>query len=350
MEQRRCGKSELTLSALGLGCWPFGGGGYWGEQPQSETNRVVRRAYELGISYFDTAEAYNDGRSEAALGEALVGLPRSKIVIGTKLAPSNAYPDAMVKSCEASLKRLKTDYIDLYMLHWPLTPYALGHFTTDQKLIGAPPAADETLASLERLRRQGKIRHIGVSNFGPPRMQEFIDLGVTPAVNELPYCLLSRAIEGEILPLCRAQGVGVIAYMTLLQGLLADSFADFDAIPRWRKRTRHFSHTRTELCRHGQAGAEAEVLDALAGIRAIAKECGMTMAEVSIRWVLADAGVSSAVVSCRNLAQVEANVRAASRSLPAEMVERLKRVTGALARKLGPGFDYYENATHDRTL
>ena len=109
MEIRNCGNSGLQLSALGLGCWSFGGGEYWGEQAQKDADEVVRRAFDLGITYFDTAEVYNEGRSESSLGQAIRGIPRDKIVIGTKISPSNTDPVTAPGHCEASLKRLGTD-------------------------------------------------------------------------------------------------------------------------------------------------------------------------------------------------------------------------------------------------
>ena len=106
MEIRNCGTSGLKVSALGVGCWSFGGGDYWGRQAQADA--VVRRAVELGITYFDTAEAYNEGRSESSLGRAVRGIPRDKIVIGTKISPSNTAADTLIEHCEASLRRLGT--------------------------------------------------------------------------------------------------------------------------------------------------------------------------------------------------------------------------------------------------
>jgi aryl-alcohol dehydrogenase-like predicted oxidoreductase len=111
MELRECGRSGLKLSRLGLGCWAFGGGEYWGPQDPSDVDAVVRRAFERGVTYFDTAEVYNEGRSEAALGRALRGLPRDRVVVGTKVSPAHVQPDTLPRRCEASLRRLTTDHI-----------------------------------------------------------------------------------------------------------------------------------------------------------------------------------------------------------------------------------------------
>jgi aryl-alcohol dehydrogenase-like predicted oxidoreductase len=125
MEQRECGRSGLTLLVLGLGCWAFGGGEYWGPVEQSDVDAVVRRAFDLGITYFDTAEVYNDGRSEASLGRAIGGLPREQVVIGTKVSPAHVQPDVLPGRCDASLRRLGTDDIDVYMVHWPVNVRSL---------------------------------------------------------------------------------------------------------------------------------------------------------------------------------------------------------------------------------
>ncbi len=282
MQTRTCGRSGLCLPTLGLGCWSFGGGDYWGPRDQKQINRVVSRAVELGVNYFDTAEAYNDGRSEESLGIAIRGLPRDKLIIGTKISPNNSEPATLVAHCEASLKRLGIEAIDLYMVHWPIAAHSIVHFNRDCACPSVP-AAFETLMSL---RSQGKIRHVGVSNFGPEYLGEALQ-SAEIAVNELPYNLLCRVIELEILPYCRQSGVGVIGYMALMQGILTGAFATLDDVPLWRRRTRHFHPRRAgPLCRHGEAGAEEETEEALAGIRAIAAAEGTPMSDLAIRWAL----------------------------------------------------------------
>ena len=338
MEMRKCGNSDLQLSALGMGCWAFGGGEYWGDQNQSDVDQTVRRAVELGINYFDSAEAYNDGRSEESLGKAIRELPRDRLVIGTKINPGNAYPEMLVEHCEASLRRLGTDYIDLYMVHWPIHPHSIRHFTNDEAVIENPPDAEEAFAVMANLQQQGKIRHLGVSNFAKPVMEQVLRFGAKVVVNELPYSLLTRAIEGDTLPYCRENGVGVIGYMTLLQGLLADIYPTLSDVPTWQRRTRHFHHTSCDLCRHGEDGAEEETNQALAQIRTIANEAGMAVPEIALKWALVREGITCALVGARNVAELEANVRAASEPLAAEFVEKLNEATQSLMEKLGARF------------
>ncbi len=335
------------LPALGLGCWELGGGDYWGELSQREAEAVVHRAVELGITYFDTAEVYNEGRSEAALGAALRGIPRHKVILSSKVAPSNAAPATLAAHCDASLRRLGTDYIDLYMLHWPISRQAIRHFTADQRIHDAPPSTEAAFATLRRLQAQGKIRYIGVSNHGIEKLRQVRQLGVDIVVNQLPYSLLARAVELSILPYCRSEGVGVIGYMTLLQGLLADIYSTLDDVLPSQRRTRHFTHS--EHSRHCGPGAEEETAQALADIRAIARQSGLMMPQIAIKWALANPAITCALVGSGRVRHLEDNVGAASEPLPVEIVAKLNAVTEPLMAKLGPSFDYYESPENDRT-
>lgn len=346
MEKRRCGNSGLELSVLGIGCWSFGGGTYWGDQDQSDVNRVVRRAVELGISYFDTAEVYNDGRSESSLGKAIRGLPRDKIIIGTKISPSNVQPKVLFAHCDASLKRLDTDYIDLYMVHWPITPHSIRHFTSED--ISCPPV-EAVFKALGRLQDQGKIRYIGVSNFASSKLKEALDTGTVIVVNELPYSLLSRAIEYDILAQCAQVGAGVIGYFPLQQGLLAARYQTLEELPLPRRRTRHFDSRKVKEARHGGPGAEEELRAALEGIRRICREVGLLMTQAALKWALANRDITCVLAGSRNLKQLQDNAEASSKLLAEDVVQRLNGVTDPLKESLGPSFDYYESPDNDRT-
>jgi aryl-alcohol dehydrogenase-like predicted oxidoreductase len=345
--QRRCGSSELVLPVLGIGCWAFGGGDYWGAQSQADVDAVVRHAVEHGCTFFDTAEAYNAGASETSLGLALRGLPRDRVIVGTKISPSNTAPATLVAHCEASLRRLGTDYIDLYMVHWPITAHSAKHFSPDA---GRLPSVPEAFAALDRLRRAGKIRHIGVSNFGRRQLDEALATGVPIVVNELPYSLLTRAIEFDILPHCRTRGLGVLGYMALLQGALSDRYPRLADLPEHRRRTRHFSGGSTPLSRHGTAGAEAETEAAVQAVRGVARRIGMATAELALKWACAGAGITSSLCGARNVAALEANIRAVREPLDPAIVAELDRLTAPLLAAMGPSFDYYEGPANDRTV
>jgi aryl-alcohol dehydrogenase-like predicted oxidoreductase len=346
MELRQCGNYEVKLPALGVGCWSFGGGDYWGPQQQTDVEAVVRRAVELGCNFFDTAEVYNNGESEISLGRAIKGIPRDKLIVATKISPSNTFPDQLLRHCDASLRRLQTDYIDVYMVHWPITAHSIRHFTTEPIDV---PKVQQAFDTLMQLQQAGKIRHIAVSNFGRAKLDEALATGAKIIINELPYSLLTRAIESEILPYCRAKGIGVCAYMPLMQGVLADHFADLEALPATRRRTRHFDSRRNPACRHGLNGEEKATKAALENIRRIARRQALPLTEIALRWVLARDGITSTLCGSRNVQALESNIRAASHRLPAEVVEELNLNTVLLRKKLGPSFDYYENPSNDRT-
>ena len=348
MEKRRCGDTGPELSVLGVGCWAYGGGreDYWGDQDQEDVDRVVRRAVEMGVNYFDTAEAYNDGRSEESLRRAFKGLDRDSVVIGSKISPSNAQPDVLPKHCEDSLRRLGVDTIDVYMMHYPINPPSVQLYAG--KAIPLP-SMEEAFEALVRLRDQGKIRHIGVSNFGPERLQDAFDFGATVVVNQLPYSLLSRAIEYEILPECRKRGVGIVGYVPLQQGLLTGKYASLDEVPAVRRRTRHFDSRKVKEARHTQTGAEQELQAALDGIRKICDESGLPMTRVALGWAVAKSGITCVLAGARNVRQLEANVEAVSEPLPADMVKELDEITEPLKQRLGPSFDYYEDPENDRS-
>ena len=343
---RPCGKHNLKLPALGMGCWAYGGGEYWGPHSQAEVNRVVHYAIDRGCNFFDTAEAYNDGASESSLGRALKGIAREKVIIGTKISPCHTAPQSLVEHCEASLRRLQADYVDLYMVHWPITSPAIRHFSSENLPI---PSVADAFATLSRLKQQGKIRHIGVSNFGEAKLQEALDTGVEIVANELPYSLLTRGIEVEMLPFCRASGIGVIGYMALMQGVLTNTYRTLADVPQWRRRTRHFDCRRTLQCRHGLPGAEAETNATLHAVRSLAAQHNMTVSEIALKWTFAQEGIASSLCGSRTVAQLESNLKAAAEPLAPGIIDELNRVSTPLLQKLGAGFDYYEHPDNDRT-
>ncbi len=332
MEKRTLIPSGIQISLLGLGCWSFGGqeGDYWGPHDEREAAEIVARALDYGINYFDTAEGYNEGRSEAALGRALKGR-RAEAIIGTKISPQHTEPTTLRRHCEASLRRLGTDVIDIYMVHWPITEY---------------PVAD-AFATLTDLRREGKIRAIGVSNFGPLQMQEALATGAEIEINQLGYSLLHRAIEFEILPACRRHGIGVAVYMPLMQGLLTGRWRNADEIPMTRRRTRHFSSSRPGT-RHGEPGAEAETFAALDGIVSLAGRLGMPVADLALAWVAAQPGVTTVIAGTRTVAQLEESRRGIGRSLTPEVLAELDRLTQPVKARLGANADLWQSGAESR--
>ena len=332
MQTRALGAAGLRVSVLGLGCWPLGGGPGWGEQDERDSIATIHAALDHGVTLFDTAEAYNDGRSEEIVGQALRGR-RDRAIIATKVSPSSAEDGASLRAhCEASLRRLQTDTIDLYQMHWPV----------------GDGAVERAFGVLQALQAEGKVRAIGVSNHGVEQLRGVLATGTAIASNQLCYNLLSRAVEMEILPLCRQQGIGVITYMALMQGLLAGRYAAADEVPPFRARTRHFGSQRPGV-RHGEAGAEAETFAALGRVRRMAGELGLPMGHLATAWVAAQPGVSCVLVGARTAAQVTENLAAADIVLSPESIGQLDEATEALRLALGPNADYWQSGEQRRT-
>ena len=329
MQKRELGKSGLMASAIGVGFWGIVGGDYWGAQDERDTVDAVHCALNLGINFFDTAEAYGDGYSETMLGRALKGR-RDEAIIATKVSADNLAPVRLRAACDASLKRLDTDVIDLYQVHWPNrdAPFA------------------ETMATLQDLRREGKIRVIGVSNFGERDMPDMLACG-RYAANQLPYSLLWRAIEYAIQPQCVERDISILPYSPLNQALLTGRYANADEMPYSRTRTRHFRGDRRDS-RHDTPGYEDETFAAVDAIRQICADIGQPMVQVALAWLLHQPAVTSVLAGVRNRAQAESNCAAGELQLSDETLGRLDAATAELKRKLGPDPDMWGTGDDSR--
>ena len=301
----------------------------WGPQDEDDSIATVRAALDAGVNFFDTAEGYGGGDSELVLGRALVGR-RHEAVIATKVSRSHLSADEVQKACEHSLRRLQTDTIDLYQIHWPSRTQPL----------------DETMGALERLREQGKVRTIGVCNFGVEDLSDLLDVGWV-GTNQVPYNLLWRAIEYEILPKCIDADVGILCYSPLAQGLLSGKFSSPDEVPDGRARTRHFSGDRPQS-HHGEAGCEAEAFAAIGEIRRISDRIRQPMAKVVVAWLLHQAGVTSVLAGARRPDQIEQTAQAADLELPSDVVGELTKATEEVKRMLGPNPDMWQSDSRFR--
>lgn len=297
---------------------------FWDGQDRGDSLAAIRAGLDAGVNFFDTAPAYGNGESEEILGEAL-GSRRRETILATKIAPTDLEPDKLRQSCERSLRALQTDYIDLYQIHWPSRTLPL----------------EPTWRTLDALRTEGKIRHIGVSNFGKSFFNELLQLGRTES-NQLPYSLVWRPVEFDIQPLCVANEMSILCYSPLAQGLLTGKFQTADAVPEKRARTRLFSANR-KMTRHGEPGCEQETFAALAGIRRVADELGQPMGRVALAWLLAQPSVTSAVVGARNSAQAAENAAAAELQPGADVIARLSAITESLKNNLGNNADPWEH-------
>ncbi len=320
MEYRKLGGTNIEVSVYSLGCWPFAGGVVWGEQDDNDSIAAVAAALDAGITCFDTAESYESGRSERVLGKAL-GARRPNNVIATKVAPNHLVPADLVAACERSLVNLGTDYIDLYQIHWPNHDVPLA----------------ETVRALEDLKSSGKVRAIGVSNFG---VQDLADMAALTecASNQIPYSLLWRVIECEIAPICMANNVGIICYTPLSQGLLTGRYKSAAEVPVGLARTRHYSSDRP-LAKHGEPGCETEVFEAIAKIQLIADEIGKPMASVALAWLRQQPGVATLLIGARSRAEVGLNLPAFDLVLNDDEVSRLSHATKAVKAMLGTNPD-----------
>jgi aryl-alcohol dehydrogenase-like predicted oxidoreductase len=301
MNTRPLGNSDLHITPLGFGAWAVGGAWQfgWGQQDDNDSIGAIHRALDLGINWIDTAAVYGLGHSEEVVARALAGRAKRPYVF-TKCglvwdAQGNTTRSlASVRSeLEASLRRLKTDVIDLYQVHWPPSDSSF----------------EPGLVALAEAQQQGKIRYIGVSNFDVPLLQHA--RSIAPIVSlQPPYSLIRREVEREILPYCQRAGLGVIVYSPMASGLLSgamtrERIANLPA-DDWRRRSSAFSEP--NLSRN------LAIVDEL-------RELG-SPGEVAIAWTLKHPAVTAAIVGARNAEQVDGWIGAATLQLSdAEMAE-----------------------------
>lgn len=318
MEYRQLGRTGLKVSTLCLGTMTFGSRFLnIATVSQSDADGMVRRAWEAGINFFDTADVYSRGESEEILGKALknVGIERDAAIIATKVrgTMSDDDPNAVglsrkhiMSACDASLRRLGTDYIDLYQVHgWDrVTPM------------------DETLRALEDLVRAGKIRYAGCSNWPArhlARAQALAEVGQWPGFVSLQayYSLVGRDLEHELLPLCREQGLGVLPWSPLSGGFLTGKFRrDVEAPPDARRTDFDFPPI-----------DRARGYDAVQSAEAVGEDIGATIPQVSLAWLLAQPGVTSVIIGAKRKDQLDDNLGAAEIALQSNHLTRLSAVT-----------------------
>jgi aryl-alcohol dehydrogenase-like predicted oxidoreductase len=346
MKTIQLGKSDVSVSRIAVGCWSFGNGEYWGKQLQKDVDEIVCLALDMGINTFDTAEAYNEGESESALGKALNGR-RHEAVIISKINPSNA--KNVREHCLKSLRRLGTDYLDVYMLHWPINQLSLQHFTSDNSIIDMPPTIEEAYGQMNELKKEGLLRSIGVSNFGCTQMTEVRKAGIHLDVNEIAYNILSRGIEAEIAPYCMEHNISMIASMGLQQGLLTGKYARPGDVPKHQAHSRHFANFRgRETSRHGEEGAEKEIFEVIDELRQISDQMGVSMSQLAIAWILQKPFIASAIVGVRNVHQLQVNIDACLLTVPRKVELLIDKISRPVLQKLGNNPDYYEHSSKSR--
>lgn len=307
MFQRQLGSTGPALSVIGLGTWAMGGGDWkfgWGDQDRTAAIAAILRAVELGINWIDTAAVYGEGQSELLVGEALQQLPpASRPLVATKCGRvplgngeigKCLRRDSVIAECEASLRRLRTDTIDLYQLHWP---------EPDEEI-------EEGWQTLIDLKAQGKVREIGVSNHSVAQLQRLIPMHAVRSLQP-PYSMIARDVESELLPFCHEQDIGVICYSPLGKGLLTGAFtaarAESLSSKDHRSRDPRFQSPQLEIN-----------LAFVAALQRVADGLGWTLSELAIAWTLRRPELTSAIVGARSPQQIEQTAIAGTRILNAD--------------------------------
>ena len=319
METRRLGDSDLLITPIGIGAWAIGGAGWafsWSHQDDRMSERAIHAALDAGMNWIDTAAVYGLGHSEEVVAAAVKSYPGPKPYVFTKCERSwdenrqivkVLKGDSIRRECENSLKRLQVETIDLYQIHWP---------EPDEDI-------EEGWETLAALRKEGKVRWIGVSNFNVAQMKRIAAIAPITSLQP-PYSMVRREIEGEILPYVRAHNIGVLAYSPMGSGLLTGTMTRerLANLPTddWRTRSPHF-----------QEPLLTRNLKIAAKVVEIADREGRTPGEIAIAWVLKNAAVTGAIVGIRTPEQVAGIAGGLDYRLDAATAAELDRFLGDFA-------------------
>ena len=311
MQTKPLGNSDLHITPIGFGAWAIGGGGWtfgWGSQDDQDSVEAIHKALDLGVNWIDTAAIYGLGHSESVVSRALKGRSERPYIF-TKCSmiwndegeiSRSLKADSLRVEVEASLSRLEIDTIDLYQIHWPNPDIDV----------------EEGWATLAKLKEEGKVRYIGVSNFSVEQLKRA--QAITPVTSlQPPYSLVNRAVESEILPFCQENNIGVIVYSPMQSGLLTGAMTperianmpDDD----WRKQSAEFQEPRL-----------SQNLKLVELLKQIGETHGRSPGEVAITWVLSNPAVTAAIVGGRNGRQVEGVIGASEFSLNQQEHELIK--------------------------
>ena len=322
MRTRELGSTGMHLTTMGLGTYALGGSGWqwaWGQQDDADSITALRRGLDLGINWIDCAAAYGLGHAEEVVGRALEG--RDDVFVATKCGlvwdegSGDVYgrltADSVRAECEASLRRLKVDAIDLYQVHWP----------HDEEHL------EEGWGTIADLVQEGKVRFAGVSNFSLAQIGRVQQIHPVASVQP-PYSMLAREIETELLPFCAASDIGVLTYSPLQSGVLTDKFTRerAAALPSddWRR-------TYSPEFQEPALSANLALVD---GLRAIATRHGKTVAQLAIAWVLRRPEVTSAITGARKPAHIEGTVAAGDWELDAQDIGEIEALLADRKRAL----------------
>lgn len=303
MNPRNLGSTEIQISPIIMGTWQAGKA-MWTGIDDAETKRAIRAAFDSGITTFDTAEVYGNGHSERIVGEALADV-RDKVVFATKVFSNHLQYNQVTQACHRSLKNLGTDYIDLYQIHWPAG--AFGHKAVPM---------EETMNALLELKKQGKIRAIGVSNFSRSEMETASQFGRLESLQP-PYSLFWRTAEKENIPYCVDNGMTVLAYSSMAQGMLTGKFQPGHQF----KKGDHRSANILFKGEHFQRASEA-----LEKLRPIADKYALTLGQLALAWVIAQPN-TCAIAGARNSEQSIQNAAAGAVALSGEDLTQMNAIS-----------------------
>ncbi len=326
---RPLGSSGLQITSVGFGSWAIGGGGWsfgWGPQDDSDSIATMKHALELGINWIDTAAVYGLGHSEEVVGKLLRELPASRRPLiftkcgliwdvdnPMKVAERNLKPESIRRECEASLRRLGVERIDLYQFHWP-----------DET--GTP--VEDSWGAMVKLIEEGKVRAGGVSNFDVDLLERCEKIRHVDSLQP-QFSLISRVAGEKLLPWCRNQNTGVICYSPMASGILTDGF-NIERVSKmanddWRRRAPEF-----------QEAALSRNLALRDALRPIAERHGVSVSSVAIAWTLAWPGLTGAIVGARTPAQVDGWIQAAALQLTHDDLAEIASAIGRTRAGAGP--------------
>ena len=312
MKYRKLGDSDLEVSEISLGSWLTYGVGVEADR----TRACLDRAFDLGINFIDTANAYGRGKAETVLGEMLAGRARDSYVLATKVFVPMSDADKglsraqILKQIDGSLQRLRTDYVDLYQCHRydPETPL------------------EETMEALTDIVRQGKVRYIGFSEWSPKNIEDALALlGVEQFVSSQPqYSLLHRRPEAKVIPLCASNGISQIVWSPLAQGVLSGKYAPGEALPEATRATSD------EMGKMMQNWLRPEILETVQKLKPIAHEAGCTMSQFALAWILREPNVASAIVGASRPEQLDENAGASGINVDPELFARAEAIVAGV--------------------
>ncbi|UCD90724.1 MAG: aldo/keto reductase [Desulfobacterales bacterium] len=302
MELRSLGNSEIKISPIIMGTWQTGKE-MWVGIDDNESIRAIKAAYDSGITTFDTAEVYGNGHSEKILGNTLRDV-RDKVVIATKVFSNHLKYEQVINACHRSLKNLKTDFIDLYQIHWPP-----GSFGSEKVPL------EETMRAMTYLMTQGKIRSIGVSNFSQALIEEAARYGRIDSLQP-PYSLFWRMVETDAMPYCLKNNITILAYSPMAQGLLTGKFGPNHKFAKGDHRFRN---------KLFQPSNYNRVQMALDNLLPIANANNITLGQLALAWIISQEGVC-AIAGARNAEQSTQNAETASIHLSGHDLAEINRI------------------------